>query len=75
MTKIVINTCYGGFGLSKEAILLGKELSNSPQWNGGKSRTDETLVQVVEQLGEKASDSYASLVIKELPKGFFHSTV
>ena len=34
MTKIVYNNCYGGFGLSREAVLLGRELSGNPNWCG-----------------------------------------
>lgn len=31
--RIVINSCYGGFGLSNEAILRYLELSGIPVWN------------------------------------------
>jgi len=91
MTKVVYNNCYGGFGLSREAVLLGRKLSNNPNWcgpcikgdfwkpgepvkynHGGGSnleRTDPILVQVVEQLGERANGMYASLVIENVPEG------
>jgi hypothetical protein len=32
--KVVINKCYGGFGISKEALLLGRKLSKNPMWGG-----------------------------------------
>lgn len=32
MKTLVINACYGGFGLSKEAIELGRKLSGNPKW-------------------------------------------
>ena len=54
MRKVVINKCFGGFGLSKEALnLLGQE-SDSFYWMDDK-RTDSLLVEVVEELGERAS--------------------
>lgn len=34
MTKIVYNACFGGFGLSKTAVLRGRELSGDPNWVG-----------------------------------------
>ena len=41
MTKIVYNNCYGGFGLSREAVLLGRELSGNPLWGGVCLKEDE----------------------------------
>jgi hypothetical protein len=32
--KIVLNKCYGGFSLSREAVLLGRAFSNNPNWGG-----------------------------------------
>lgn len=32
MVKVVYNNCFGGFGLSREAILLARELSGNPKW-------------------------------------------
>lgn len=32
--KIVYNSCYGGFSLSKEAIILGRKLSGDNRWAG-----------------------------------------
>ena len=34
MTKIVYNGCYGGFSLSRAAILLARKLSGDPKWGG-----------------------------------------
>jgi len=85
--KVVYNACFGGFSLSREAILLGRKLSGDPNWGGaciigdtyddgtkvnddyggGRdiSRHDPILVEVVEQLGEKASGSCANLQIAD----------
>lgn len=34
MIKVVYNDCYGGFGLSREAVLLARKLSGNPNWGG-----------------------------------------
>lgn len=39
--KVAYNGCYGGFGLSKEAVLLARELSGDPQWAGIKIKGDK----------------------------------
>lgn len=74
MTKIVINSCYGGFSLSHEAVLLAQsyaepgspwhEVSNNYGYIYNIPRHDSILVRVVEELGtEKASGRCASLEI------------
>ena len=72
-TKIVYNACYGGFGLSRKAINRYWEIQGEPcpkNWyDSDMNRTDPILVQVVEELGKKASGFAADLVIEELPKG------
>jgi hypothetical protein len=114
--KIVINNCFGGYGLSHKAIMLyadkvGLELyafvetrySNGtltpkymPYKEGDKAfivhyatkplkdgkyqegtfwnvdnieRTDPNLIEVVQELGDEASDKYADLKIIEIPDG------
>ena len=88
MQRIVINKCYGGFGLSLAAgnrlVDLGKRTTNkkdntkfskdSKKWGvsnydfeGGLERNDPLLVQVVEELGNEANGSFASLHIVEIP--------
>ncbi len=114
MTKIVYNSCYGGFGLSDEAIMryaeikgitlypsVGKfglthyylcppdeyerilaEENSEPVGPGRYSqsnelyfsdrdieRNDPVLVQVVEELGDKASGRHAALRIAEVSAG------
>ncbi len=114
MTKIVYNACYGGFGLSDEAIMRYAEIKgitlypsvskyglthyyicppdeyerilaeeNSKPVGPGRysqsnelyfsdrdiERNDPVLVQVVEELGDRANGSHARLQIEELPAG------
>ena len=76
MTKIVINACYGGFGLSPKASELLNKKKNLKKGDKGYTdpehgslyhipRYDKHLVQVVEELGEKANGQFADLVIVE----------
>lgn len=72
MTKrycVVYNTCFGGFGISKEAAdwLIehgSKCVSSGDYWEG--SRHDPLLVKCVRELGEKANGNYADLAIEKL---------
>lgn len=109
--KVVINKCYGGYGLSKEAFELYAKKKNiklyprqskydgfgivsyltipyeewikiheecekkrnyteSNKYHFGDStieRNDPILVEVVEELGEKANGAFAKLHIVEIP--------
>ena len=66
--KIVINDCYGGFGLSEEAEELYVQKKNiSGPFRGDILRNDSVLVEVVETLGDKASGIYSKLKVVEIP--------
>jgi hypothetical protein len=66
--KIVINKCYGGFGLSKEAEELYVQKKNiSGPLRRDILRDDSVLVEVVETLGDKASGKYSELKVVEIP--------
>lgn len=72
MQKIVINDCYGGFGLSGEALAsynrrTGKALSYDE--SRGIGRGDPALVEVVEEMAQKANGEEANLLIVEIPDG------
>ena len=114
MTKIVYNACFGGFGLSHEAVLRYAEIKGITLYVKDDSfftsyylcppeeyerlqkedkeitavvykryersnkmyfsprdiaRNDPALVQVVEELGDKANGNYAELRIEELEDG------
>ena len=68
MRKIVINNCYGGFGLSSEALKMLAELGHNILDAMRLNRDFPDLVKVVETLGEKASAPYANLLIIEIPE-------
>ena len=70
--KVVINRCFGGFGLSDEAMQLyaakkGIKLEGFYDWEI--SRNDPVLVEVVEHLGEAANDWGTDLKVVEIPEG------
>ena len=67
--KIVINTCYGCFGLSEEACKL-LNIKNDYKYTDYVKRGDPKLVEVVEKLGEKANGNYAKLEIVEVEGRF-----
>lgn len=72
MKKIVINTCYGGFGLSDLAMQRYAEIKKIEDVNTihvyDCDRADPALVQVVEELGKKSNDIYSELRIVEIPE-------
>lgn len=68
--KVVINTCFGGFGLSSEAQMIfatEKGLDMAEFFMHEIERDDPVLVSVVETLGKKANDSYSKLKVVEIP--------
>ena len=67
MTKVVYNTCFGGFSVSKEAIdwLNARGMNiNSPYHDF--LRHDPLLVECVETLGNRANGACAILNIAEI---------
>lgn len=84
MTDVVINQCYGGFGLSDEAEDLyakksGFQLFRYRQtkhghddgywWSRKLDRDDPVLVEVVRELGDRANGPFASLSVVSIPDG------
>lgn len=62
--KIVINKCFGGFEVSKEAL---KELGVDYWGEDEDARMDSRLVALVEKDPEKASGWCAKLAVVEIP--------
>jgi hypothetical protein len=67
--RIVINNCYGGFGLSDRAIREYQKLAGSSDDFADReiARDDPYLVRVVRELGMAANGSHANLKIVEVP--------
>lgn len=61
--KVVINRCYGGFGLSEKAMKFLEVDSGWPDI----ARNDSKLVECVEKLGEEANGMCAELKVVEIP--------
>ena len=72
LQRIVINDCYGGFGLSDRAILEYKKLAGINEadfCDRDIPRDDPYLVKIVKELGMSANGKYANLKIVEVPAG------
>ncbi len=67
---IVINDCYGGFGLSVRAQEEYRKRAGitDPSWYDREiPRDDPYLVQIVRELGSAANGSHSNLKIVEIP--------
>ena len=70
MTKIVINTCFGGFGLSDAALNEYKSLKNITDENfyhNDIPRDCSVLVAMIEEQGTAVNGGFADLKIVEVP--------
>ena len=68
--KIVINRCYGGFGLSDQASEMYCAAKNIPADNffdRDVPRNDPVLVEIIEKLGTAADGRYSELKIVDIP--------
>jgi len=67
---VVINDCYGGFGLSDRAIREYKKMAGITDENfydRDIPRDDPYLIEIVKKLGMAANGSHANLKIVEIP--------
>lgn len=67
---VVINDCYGGFGLSKRAQAEYCRLAGIQEvgfYDRDVARDDPYLVKVVRELGMGANGTHANLKIVEIP--------
>ena len=67
---MVINDCYGGFGLSDRALAEYKKLAgitDTDFYDRDIERDDPYLIKVVKELGLSANGAHANLKIVEIP--------
>ena len=67
--KVVVNHCYGGFGLSEKAVALIEERTGEEFDAYTHPRHCSVLVSVVEELGDAANGASASLTVEALRWG------
>lgn len=70
LRTVVINDCYGGFGLSPRALDEYKKLAGitDPSFNDRDiPRDDPYLVKIVKELGMGANGSHSNLKLVEIP--------
>ena len=68
--RVVINDCYGGFGLSGRAFKEYKNLAGITDhgfYDRDIPRDDPYLVKIVKELGMAANGPHANLKIVEIP--------
>ena len=71
MIKIVINNCYGGFGLSEAALdeyKSRKGITDENFWYYDIPRDCPVLVSMIEEQGTSINGPYAGLKIVEIPE-------
>ena len=67
---VVINTCYGGFGLSERAVRVYKDMAGitDDKWyDRDIPRDDPYLIKIIRDLGMTANGAHANLKIVEVP--------
>ncbi len=68
--RVVINDCYGGFGLSDKALREYKRLASITDtsfYDRDIPRDDPYLVKIVREMGSAACGSHSKLKIVEIP--------
>lgn len=64
--KLVLNLCYGGFGISDEALEILKRVGYN-EWECDRN-TFQPLIELIEERGSDfVSGNYSALTIVEIP--------
>ena len=70
LRRVAINTCYGGFSLSKRAFEEYKKLTGitaTDFYESDISRDDPYLISVIKSLGMAANGAHANIKVVEIP--------
>ena len=68
--KVVINRCYGGFGLSEEALEVYNNASGKDVKHAHDIERDcPFLVAVVNMMGEEVNTRFSNLKVVDIPDG------
>lgn len=70
LRPVVINDCYGGFGLSERAFLQYKKLAGITDqdfYDRDIPRDDPYLIKIVKEMGMTANGRHSNLKIVEIP--------
>jgi hypothetical protein len=69
--EIMYNACYGGFSMSKEAVICYLDSNGyvlCPYYiSRGLERTDPSMIEIVKQLGARANGKCADIKIQSVP--------
>lgn len=68
--KVVVNKCYGGFGLSTKAreMLHAEDITKVWELEETENRNNPELINVVETLGDEVNTRSSELVVVEIPE-------
>ena len=74
--SVMVNSCYGGFGFSKDALdeYIKRRPPGGRKMNAARaytiSRSDPLMVQICQELGSRANGQSACIYLSDIPRKF-----